>query len=77
MGGDVEGGTYMITENSEEPGDNPADIEKSDLNYLNKNIRWLMESIMFEKKLVYSKKFLSFKEYDFIEISKLKAASLK
>ncbi len=36
-----------------------------------------MESIMFEKKLKYSQKFLSFKEYDFIEIGKLKAASLK
>ena len=32
---------------------------------------------MFLKKLNYSKNFLSFKEYDFIEIGKLKAASLK
>lgn len=32
---------------------------------------------MFEKKLQYSQNFLSFKEYDFIEIGKLKAASLK
>ncbi len=36
-----------------------------------------MESIMFEKKLLYSKNFLEFMEYDFIEIGKLKAASLK
>ena len=36
-----------------------------------------MESIMFLKKVNYSKNFLSFKEYDFIEIGKLKAASLK
>ena len=36
-----------------------------------------MESEMFLKKVTYSKKFLSFKEYDFIEIGKLKAASLK
>ena len=45
--------------------------------YVRKIIQWLMESIMFEKKLKYSQKFLSFKEYDFIEIGKLKAASLK
>ena len=32
---------------------------------------------MFLKKLNYSKNFLSFKEYDFIEIGKLKASSLK
>jgi hypothetical protein len=32
---------------------------------------------MFLKKVTYSKNFLSFKEYDFIEIGKLKAASLK
>lgn len=36
-----------------------------------------MESIMFEKKLVYSKNFLEFMEYEFIEIGKLKAASLR
>jgi hypothetical protein len=36
-----------------------------------------MESEMFLKKVTYSKNFLSFKEYDFIEIGKLKAASLK
>jgi hypothetical protein len=36
-----------------------------------------MESIMFKEKVSYSKQFLSFKEYDFIEIGKLKAASLK
>jgi hypothetical protein len=53
---------------------NPT-ISKSD--YVKKVIQWLMESIMFEKKLKYSQKFLSFKEYDFIEIGKLKAASLK
>lgn len=40
-------------------------------------IKWVMESIMFEKKLLYSKNFLEFMEYDFIEIGKLKAASLK
>jgi hypothetical protein len=45
--------------------------------YVKRVIQWLMESIMFEKKLKYSQKFLSFKEYDFIEIGKLKAASLK
>lgn len=32
---------------------------------------------MFKEKVNYSKNFLSFKEYDFIEIGKLKAASLK
>lgn len=32
---------------------------------------------MFHKKLQYSQSFLKFKEYDFIEIGKLKAASLK
>lgn len=53
---------------------NPS-MSKSD--YVQKVIQWLMESIMFEKKLKYSQKFLSFKEYDFIEIGKLKAASLK
>ncbi len=36
-----------------------------------------MESIMFEKKLAYSKNFLEFMEYQFIDIGKLKAASLK
>ena len=40
-------------------------------------IKWVMESIMFEKKLVYSKNFLEFMEYEFIEIGKLKAASLR
>ena len=32
---------------------------------------------MFKKKVNYSLQFLSFKEYDFIEIGKLRAASLK
>lgn len=32
---------------------------------------------MFSKKVKYSKNFLTFKEYDFIEIGKLRAASLK
>ena len=32
---------------------------------------------MFRKKILYSMNFLEFKEYDFIEIGKLKAASLK
>jgi hypothetical protein len=40
-------------------------------------LQWLMESDMFVKKIKYSKNFLVFKEYDFIEIGKLRAASLK
>jgi hypothetical protein len=40
-------------------------------------LKWMMESEMFLKKVEYSKKFLTFKEYDFIEIGKLRAASLK
>lgn len=51
---------------------------KDDLKqYIFKIFRWLMESEMFGKKLNYSKNFLTFKEYDFIEIGKLRAASLK
>jgi len=40
-------------------------------------MKWLMESEMFAKKIAYSRQFLTFKEYDFIEIGKLRAASLK
>lgn len=40
-------------------------------------LQWMMESEMFRKKVNYSSKFLTFKEYDFIEIGKLRAASLK
>lgn len=47
------------------------------LKYIYEILQWYMESEMFLKKVTYSKKFLSFKEYDFIEIGKLKAASLK
>lgn len=50
---------------------------ESEIDYIKQIIQWLMESIMFKKKLTYSKNFLEFKEYDFIEIGKLKAASLK
>lgn len=50
---------------------------KSLLNYIELILQWYMESDMLLKKITYSKNFLSFKEYDFIEIGKLKAASLK
>ena len=45
--------------------------------YIFRVLQWLMESDMFLKKIKYSKNFLVFKEYDFIEIGKLRAASLK
>lgn len=60
---------YSSTDSKEEA--------KKLLDYINEIIQWLMESIMFKEKVNYSKNFLSFKEYDFIEIGKLKAASLK
>lgn len=40
-------------------------------------IQWLLQSKMFYKKLQYSLSFMSFKEYDFIDIGKLRAASLR
>ena len=55
---------------------NPRTIEKLKSDIF-KYFRWIMESDMFIKKVTYSKNFLTFKAYDFIEIGKLRAASLK
>ena len=69
--------TEMEKTNKEKNRIVDANFNEREADQIKLAIQWLLESKMFEKKLIYSQNFLSFKEYDFIEIGKLKAASLR